>query len=204
MYVCDESFDTVLRCPYNINHKIARSRIQRHLVKCEKNYPVDYKVICPYNASHRLFKSEVEEHIIACPMRSLLKPELYQCTQKHGSTTSKLQSEISSVIDCDEDWNADQEVESIPLKNNSYSHRRAICLNSSYQALSIKTGHSYHDNVRAPRGYSEVMLKENTDNSCIEDMTSVTSSMGVGRGRTSVCNEKLWKMIALGRGKPLN
>ena len=28
--------DPVVICPYDKNHKIAKSRIQRHLVKCEK------------------------------------------------------------------------------------------------------------------------------------------------------------------------
>lgn len=70
--------DSVVRCPYNESHLIASSRIQKHILKCEKKFPEDFKVMCPYNASHRLFKSDLEEHIVTCPMRRVLKPELYE------------------------------------------------------------------------------------------------------------------------------
>lgn len=32
--------DPVVICPYDSNHKIARSRIQKHIVKCEKVYNI--------------------------------------------------------------------------------------------------------------------------------------------------------------------
>lgn len=70
--------DEVLRCPYNKHHSISRSRFQRHLVKCEKNYPPDYKVVCPYNATHRSSKSEIEEHINTCPTRSIVEASYIQ------------------------------------------------------------------------------------------------------------------------------
>ncbi|XP_039307603.1 gametocyte-specific factor 1-like [Solenopsis invicta] len=61
--------EEIVSCPYNKSHRIPSSKFQRHLVKCEKNFPPDYKVICPYNATHRFSKSEIKEHIDTCPMR---------------------------------------------------------------------------------------------------------------------------------------
>ena len=83
-------------CPYNSSHSIHPSRIQRHLIRCErvsficlliiiiindysqryprcmficfmKNYPPNYKIVCPYNSLHRLDKSEFSQHMIECP-----------------------------------------------------------------------------------------------------------------------------------------
>lgn len=37
--------DTTITCPYNENHRIARSRIQKHIVKCEKVKKTEVKKI---------------------------------------------------------------------------------------------------------------------------------------------------------------
>lgn len=96
-YVHDHS-DSVVICPYDSNHKIARSRIQGHLVKCEKvgismfrtrylsgsrkflfmcgmfqNFPPDYKQQCPYDATHRLFEYEMIDHVENCPMKFMFE-----------------------------------------------------------------------------------------------------------------------------------
>ena len=57
--------------------------------------------------------------------------------------------------------------------------------------------------VRAPRGYSEAMLREPTEDFCVDDLESVVSSMGIGRGKVISSINKL-KKIGLGRGSPMN
>ncbi|XP_012525126.1 gametocyte-specific factor 1 [Monomorium pharaonis] len=84
--------DDVLLCPYNKYHRIPSSRFQRHLVKCEKNFPPDYKVICPYNATHRLSKSEIREHIDTCPMRRTVEGSYIQPSRTY-ETASRPESD---------------------------------------------------------------------------------------------------------------
>ncbi|XP_026754799.2 gametocyte-specific factor 1-like [Galleria mellonella] len=60
--------DPFVTCPYNACHRVSRSRIQAHLVKCQKNYPkLD---ICPYNATHRMSSDEMKQHVKICTNRS--------------------------------------------------------------------------------------------------------------------------------------
>lgn len=95
--------DDVLLCPYNKQHRIPSTRFQRHLVKCEKNFPPDYKIICPYNATHRLSKSEIQEHIKGCPMRKTVEGSYIQRTSiMHG--TRQGQNDSASEIDYNSYW----------------------------------------------------------------------------------------------------
>lgn len=57
--------------------------------------------------------------------------------------------------------------------------------------------------VRAPRGFSEAMLREVNEDSCVDDLESVVSSMGIGRGKVTSSTNKLRK-IGIGRGRPMN
>ncbi|XP_077277303.1 uncharacterized protein LOC143905624 [Temnothorax americanus] len=98
----------VLFCPYNKLHRIPSSRFQRHLVKCEKNFPPDYKVICPYNATHRLSKDEIQEHIQTCPMRrtvegSYIRPSGSRRTSGSGQNGSTSESDYNSYWGSEED-----------------------------------------------------------------------------------------------------
>ncbi|XP_018366401.1 PREDICTED: gametocyte-specific factor 1-like [Trachymyrmex cornetzi] len=89
--------DEVLHCPYNNHHRIASSKFQRHLVKCEKNFPPDYKVICPYNATHRLNKSEIEEHINTCPMRRTVEGSYIQSPTIPGMIRAEQNDSTSQI-----------------------------------------------------------------------------------------------------------
>ncbi|XP_033215714.1 gametocyte-specific factor 1 isoform X2 [Belonocnema kinseyi] len=101
--------DTVVQCPYDKSHKIARCRLQRHLVKCEKQYPETFREICPFNATHRFSKLEMQEHIEKCPMRRFMQPELYQKYRYHGSIKPWQSSEVDSNVDLKEYWEDDCE-----------------------------------------------------------------------------------------------
>ncbi|XP_031849173.1 uncharacterized protein LOC116434701 [Nomia melanderi] len=194
MYSNSRLIDPVVICPYNKNHLIAKSRLQKHIVKCEKQYPEHYKIMCPYNATHRLFKSELEEHIMTCSARKVLESEMYSELKKHGYTQFPMPSEISSTVDCTENWDLDRD--NVTDDENSLSNNitpsQVININISEQKV-----------LRAPRGFSEAMLREPDEESAVEDFESVTSSMGIGRGK--IIREKHWmKFVGLGRGSPLN
>ncbi|KZC14830.1 PREDICTED: gametocyte-specific factor 1 [Dufourea novaeangliae] len=202
MYTCLKLIDPVVICPYNKSHLIAKSRLQIHIVKCEKQYPENYKVMCPYNATHRMFKTELEEHIITCPTRSVSEAEMYSETRNHGSINFPVPSEISSTIDCTENWDLDVD--------NSYTTTDDRCsVNISFISekrtdnSNVKVDTDDKEELRAPRGYSEAMLRESNEESCVEDVESVISSMGIGRGKITKGRELL-KKVGLGRGRPVN
>ncbi|CAG9133007.1 hypothetical protein JYU34_018164 [Plutella xylostella] len=60
--------DPFVSCPYEPRHRVPRSRIQAHIVKCQDKYP-ELK-ICPYNATHRFPESEIKQHVTDCPSRA--------------------------------------------------------------------------------------------------------------------------------------
>lgn len=60
-------------CPFNPLHRVSQSRLQAHIVKCEKNYP-NYKA-CPYNATHRFPEPEYTAHVTDCKARYAVFPE---------------------------------------------------------------------------------------------------------------------------------
>ncbi|XP_076634633.1 uncharacterized protein LOC143348377 [Colletes latitarsis] len=202
MYGYLKLLDPVVICPYNKNHLIVRSRIQKHIMKCEKQYPEHYKVMCPYNATHRLFKNELEEHIITCPTRSVLESEFHSEPKNRGCTNFPLHSEVSSTVDFTENWDLDAndcsrfltDNESV-LDNNTKTHMKNLHTNLK-DILENKE-------IRGPRGYSEAMLRESNEDSCVEDQESVISSMGIGRGKVIKDKNRL-KVIGLGRGRPAN
>merc|ERR1712241_1653167 len=62
----DSDCSQLLTCPYNPSHKIAKDRIQTHLVKCRRNHPEADLVVCPYNASHHVPRPEEQFHVTSC------------------------------------------------------------------------------------------------------------------------------------------
>lgn len=65
--------DPFVSCPYNAVHRVPRSRLAGHIVKCQKNSPV--LAICPYNATHRLPEEEMKKHVVDCPAKIVVAPE---------------------------------------------------------------------------------------------------------------------------------
>ncbi|XP_076290760.1 uncharacterized protein LOC143214070 [Lasioglossum baleicum] len=168
--------DPVVLCPYNKSHVIARSRLQKHIVKCEKQYPEHYKVMCPYNATHRLHKSEIEEHIVTCPTRIVLESVMHTEVRNHGCTNFPVPSDISSTVDCTENWDSDIDSNSIVPDNEFTSNDNLVLPKLEYNI-------SEREDLRPPRGYCEAMMREVNEDSALEDAESVYSSSGVGRGR---------------------
>ncbi|KAL0120655.1 hypothetical protein PUN28_008382 [Cardiocondyla obscurior] len=101
--------DEILSCPYNKFHRIPRSKIQRHIVKCERNYPPNFKAICPYDATHRLDKTEIAEHVNMCPTRivverSYIKPINFCDVNRSGQDESSVSDFNSYWGSRDEDF----------------------------------------------------------------------------------------------------
>ncbi|XP_076648892.1 uncharacterized protein LOC143356799 [Halictus rubicundus] len=190
MYRYLKLVDPVVTCPYNNLHLIARSRLQKHIVKCEKNYPEHYKIMCPFDATHRLDKSELEEHIMTCPTRKGLDSEMNQEVRNHGYMNFPMPSEISSTVDCTENWDLDMDNDSIALDNENIS-------NDNFVSQKV----DFREDLRPPRGYSEAMLREENEDSALDDVESVYSSSGMGRGR--IIQEVQLKLLGRGAGRSL-
>ncbi|XP_058788731.1 gametocyte-specific factor 1-like isoform X2 [Phymastichus coffea] len=168
-------YDPVIICPYDANHRIAKSRIQRHLVKCEKNFPPNYKKQCPYDASHRIFEHELMEHMQKCPMK-------YQCPFELGQSKSVsseilLQEEVEP--NNDEVWDEDLPIDSDISNLGSEFDFEHSSMKSMFVVKHFKK------KLRPPHGYSESRMIETSDLdlSKDEDTISVTSDKGIGRGR---------------------
>ncbi|XP_045506291.1 gametocyte-specific factor 1-like [Colias croceus] len=65
--------DPFVACPYNKMHRIPRSRIQRHIVKCPDKRP-DFG-FCPYDATHIMPTKDILKHTDDCPSKFLIYPE---------------------------------------------------------------------------------------------------------------------------------
>ncbi|XP_015191188.1 PREDICTED: tRNA:m(4)X modification enzyme TRM13 homolog [Polistes dominula] len=188
----DSYYIEVVTCPYNENHRIAKSRIQKHIVKCEKNYPSDYKVICPFNASHRLFKYEINKHIAICPAGREINLESSKQTENY-----ELQHETNDLIESSENW--DEVLDSVSDIKEDLHSTNIISNRKDYSKYC-----NDDEDLRLPHGYSEVMLIEVDEEINSEDIESIASNMGIGRGKVDSDKIHLLRSIGIGRGKLSN
>ncbi|RVE48376.1 hypothetical protein evm_006937 [Chilo suppressalis] len=79
--------DPFVSCPYEAAHRVPRSRLQAHIVKCQKNHP--QLQICPYNATHRLPEAEMKVHLGSCPSKAFIFSEIELNKVRAALTTPK-------------------------------------------------------------------------------------------------------------------
>ncbi|XP_047541794.1 gametocyte-specific factor 1-like [Vanessa atalanta] len=65
--------DPFITCPYDHSHRVPRSRIQAHIVRCQEKHPP--LTACPYNATHRFTQADMKIHVTQCPSREEMFPE---------------------------------------------------------------------------------------------------------------------------------
>lgn len=172
----------VLRCPFNKNHAISKTKFQRHLVKCEKNFPSDYKVVCPFDATHRVSKDTVIEHLNTCPMRRVLEGNFIQPST--DNTVASVKDNSISEAACKDFWNSDAEAEIIePFRTVFKQSEPAIRSNAS----SIADGFEFRPNAMSigrGRRRSSYNHLSDTESICSEDVEGfMLSKMAIGRGR---------------------
>ncbi|PSN36766.1 hypothetical protein C0J52_26091 [Blattella germanica] len=61
-----------ISCPYDKAHLIYASKMQSHLVKCERNHQDLKKVVCPFNSVHRMDEESYISHISVCRNRRVI------------------------------------------------------------------------------------------------------------------------------------
>lgn len=52
--------DPIITCPIDEVHRIAKSKLQKHLVKCLKANGLGDKMVCPFNPLHIIYIVEKE------------------------------------------------------------------------------------------------------------------------------------------------
>ncbi|XP_012234764.1 gametocyte-specific factor 1 [Linepithema humile] len=171
------SFDNneVLRCPYNKHHVISKFRFQRHLVKCEKNYPSDYMCICPYNATHRFSKNEIEEHIKTCSTRNIVEGSYIQPSTSHDTVTSPKEHDSRSEIDFLE--SQEETTGFSTTLSTSKLDDENICLSDVESCI------SYESSMAIGRGRMINYDAECTSDNSNKDVASFSNTMSHGRGR---------------------
>ncbi|XP_043261984.1 uncharacterized protein LOC122402892 [Colletes gigas] len=96
------------QCPFDKSHRIIRSRLQTHLVKCAKNYP-GVKLVCIYDASHKVDPQNYENHLKECESSGNMK--CYEYSMEPAVTVGTIPIEsacnVESTTMNDEDWSGD-------------------------------------------------------------------------------------------------
>ncbi|KAL7303102.1 hypothetical protein TKK_0004315 [Trichogramma kaykai] len=196
-YVAMIDLDPVIVCPYDENHRIARSRLQRHLVKCEKNFPPDYKQQCPYDATHRVFQEEMVQHVEECPMKMQ-----YMASYNFGGKIPPIDDELEAIKDGDEMW--DTEGPGTPGQNpfNEPSYGPVPVRQIAGQSLrgNALIANKYGSKLRRPFGYSESFMIDIDNQVQDSDTESVTSDRGIGRGQGLI--PSIRGLSIRGRGVP--
>ncbi|RWS24185.1 tRNA:m(4)X modification enzyme TRM13-like protein [Leptotrombidium deliense] len=107
MATFDDFQDDLVTCPYNPAHKIARRRLQAHLIKCEKNSNV-HLMECPFNSSHRMEMHEYQKHIDNCPDSRQIMREMHQHAEMASMKKEKKEEFVprKDVDDGDDEWNS--------------------------------------------------------------------------------------------------
>lgn len=57
----------MIGCPYNPAHRMLRSRLQPHLIKCRKSYPDAELKTCPFDLTHLIPEPEFRVSDIIIP-----------------------------------------------------------------------------------------------------------------------------------------
>ncbi|KAG6445697.1 hypothetical protein O3G_MSEX004046 [Manduca sexta] len=94
--------DPYVSCPYDAVHRVPRSRLQQHLVKCQWRNPE--LLPCPYNATHRFTKEELIVHVKDCPSKPAVAPEDRPQKTVASLTTPYLYMHKTYKTNDDEDW----------------------------------------------------------------------------------------------------
>lgn len=55
-----DPYDPLITCPYDPAHRVIKSGMQRHIVKCEINNRKKELMTCIYNSTHRIQRADWE------------------------------------------------------------------------------------------------------------------------------------------------
>uniref|UniRef100_A0A182P1H5 CHHC U11-48K-type domain-containing protein n=1 Tax=Anopheles epiroticus TaxID=199890 RepID=A0A182P1H5_9DIPT len=111
------NFGTVAVCPYNNSHQVPVERMQKHLVRCRRQYPNAKMAVCPFNNAHHVPEQELSLHTKACPDRAHMEtfkyaistnrntlPQTGVYVRADGTTVEATSPPMDEVPDNEENW----------------------------------------------------------------------------------------------------
>lgn len=129
MYVVRDPNDELMKCPFNENHIILRSRIHYHLVKCRRKHLNSTKIQCPYDATEYLEPENFEQHLRECKSKTAVLNVQHSLrdmleTKSHGDLTPTPFHMPVEKLDSSEMWDNDDDI-SEPAATITASSSRA-------------------------------------------------------------------------------
>ncbi|KAK7863296.1 hypothetical protein R5R35_005339 [Gryllus longicercus] len=101
--------DEIVTCPYDPSHQVLKSRLQYHIVNCEKQHAQMEFETCPFNATHRFPKPEIQMHIFECPDRRILETHKFQLQDESHMSRNNLSEFIRpSLPPSEENWDEEE------------------------------------------------------------------------------------------------
>ncbi|XP_035724354.1 gametocyte-specific factor 1-like [Vespa mandarinia] len=175
--------DDYVTCPYDPSHRILKSRMSRHLIKCELNHPTLRLLTCPYNKIHRISPLEYEHHLSICESKGTVQRNYFENASSISANIlpvtkiNELQIPPSS-----ENWDEEPEpsqsyLQNLEKKNEDFPLAAATKLKK--KQLKLKEQDYFAVNVASTSPLRPKTLKltdEENRTTPIEDTTIVKSS----------------------------
>lgn len=54
-----------VKCPFDEHHRVLKTNIQKHLMRCEKNHPTIKLVQCEFNKTHKIKPEKIQVRFCA-------------------------------------------------------------------------------------------------------------------------------------------
>jgi len=93
-------------CPYNISHQLTVGSLQKHQIKCRRNYPNSGVTICPFNSSHHIPEADQEYHLAHCQDSKLVEMAKFKMRLEDKKLVSVI-PEIRVIEADEENWEAE-------------------------------------------------------------------------------------------------
>ncbi|XP_076666216.1 uncharacterized protein LOC143367860 isoform X2 [Andrena cerasifolii] len=99
-----KTVDPIVTCPYEKSHRIRKSVLPYHLVRCGRNNTSSTKIRCPFDAFHIIEETEFESHVINCASSGNIRRHQYSFESSHQLGTVPLDVVAKLSVPIMEDW----------------------------------------------------------------------------------------------------
>ena len=100
----------LISCPLNPIHKVKRSSMPYHLIRCKQQVGTQNIEECPYNSSHIWLKGkkDAKKHAETCPDKTAVQVGMFHSaiSTTTSSTSKSTVNDNSNDWDDGEDWTA--------------------------------------------------------------------------------------------------
>ncbi|CAK9822729.1 Gametocyte-specific factor 1 [Anthophora retusa] len=93
----------ILTCPYDVTHRIRKSAMPYHLMRCRANHPSG-KVQCPFDAFHVVDEDYLKQHILNCASSGNVRREQYSFEPNIQLGSVSLETVKNLSVPVMQDW----------------------------------------------------------------------------------------------------